>query len=142
VFDDFRFWPGVEHVGVFMLIWIPIMVGGSLFFALLLHERIGRFSSAMRLVYFLPGAVTGSAAVVGFLFRSSSSCSRALSSSFWTLPAKNLTTNKGAEAKIVAPDLRLESRLEQVKSFRDIRLMGSDAGHDALLCRISSRCFQ
>lgn len=68
VFDDFRFWPGVGHVGVFMLIWIPIMVGGSLFFALLLHERIGRFSSAMRLVYFLPGAVTGSAAVLLWYF--------------------------------------------------------------------------
>jgi multiple sugar transport system permease protein len=64
VLGDFRFWPAVENVGTFLAIWLPVMVVGSLAFALLLHERIGRLSRAMRLLYFLPGAVTGSAAVL------------------------------------------------------------------------------
>jgi multiple sugar transport system permease protein len=68
VFKDFRFWPGVAHVGIFMAIWIPVMVGGALLFALLLHEKVGRLSGALRLIYFLPGAVTGSAAVLLWYF--------------------------------------------------------------------------
>lgn len=64
VLGDFRLLPAVLNVGTFMLVWIPIMVGGSLFFALLLHERVSRFSTTIRLIYFLPGAVTGSAAVL------------------------------------------------------------------------------
>lgn len=68
VFEDFRFWPAVKNVATFMAIWIPIMVGGALFFALLLHERISKVSSTMRLIYFLPGAVTGSAAVLLWYF--------------------------------------------------------------------------
>jgi multiple sugar transport system permease protein len=68
VFADFRFLPALGHVLEFMAIWIPVMVGGALFFALLLQERVGRFSSTMRLIYFLPGAVTGSAAVLLWYF--------------------------------------------------------------------------
>jgi multiple sugar transport system permease protein len=68
VFKDFRFWPAVVHVGTFMAIWIPIMLGGALLLALLLHEKVGRLSGALRLVYFLPGAVTGSAAVLLWYF--------------------------------------------------------------------------
>jgi multiple sugar transport system permease protein len=68
VFKDFRFWPAVLHVGTFMAIWIPIMVGGAILLALLLHERVGRASGVLRLIYFLPGAVTGSAAVLLWYF--------------------------------------------------------------------------
>jgi multiple sugar transport system permease protein len=68
VFHDFRFLPAVKNVAMFTAIWIPLMVGGSLLLALLLHERIGRLSSTMRLIYFLPGAVTGSAAVLLWYF--------------------------------------------------------------------------
>lgn len=68
VFNDFRFWPAVTNVAIFMVIWIPVMVVGVLVLALLLHEKVGRFSSGMRLIYFLPGAVTGSAAVLLWYF--------------------------------------------------------------------------
>lgn len=68
VVNDFRFWPAVKNVATFLVIWIPIMVVGTLVLALLLHEKISRFSSAMRLIYFLPGAVTGSAAVLLWYF--------------------------------------------------------------------------
>jgi multiple sugar transport system permease protein len=68
IFNDFRFWPAVKNVGTFMAIWIPVMVFGVLLLALLLHEKVSRFSSGMRLIYFLPGAVTGSAAVLLWYF--------------------------------------------------------------------------
>ena len=66
--NDFRFWPAVGDVALFMVIWIPVMVGGTLVLALLVHERVNRFSGIMRLIYFLPGAVTGSAAVMLWYF--------------------------------------------------------------------------
>lgn len=68
VFNDFRFWPAVLHVAGFMILWIPIMVVGTLVFALMLHERVGRATGALRLVYYLPGAVAGSAAVMLWSF--------------------------------------------------------------------------
>jgi multiple sugar transport system permease protein len=64
VLQDFRFWPAISHVGVFLLIWLPVMVLGVLLLALLVHEGSGRSGGFLRLVYFLPGAVTGSAAVL------------------------------------------------------------------------------
>jgi multiple sugar transport system permease protein len=68
VFQDFRFLPAVTNVAIFMAIWIPVMIVGTLALALLLHEKVSRFSSGMRLIYFLPGAVTGSAAVLLWYF--------------------------------------------------------------------------
>ena len=68
VLSDFRFWPAVGNVMTFLAIWIPIMLVGSLLLALLLHEHVGRVSGALRLIYFLPGAVTGSAAVLLWYF--------------------------------------------------------------------------
>jgi multiple sugar transport system permease protein len=68
VLTDFRFLPALLNVLMFMLIWIPVMLGGTLLLALLLHHRASRASGALRLVYFLPGAVTGSAAVMLWYF--------------------------------------------------------------------------
>ena len=64
VVHDFRFWPAVGHVSVYLAIWLPAMVLGCLVFALLLHHRASRFTGAMRLIYFLPGAVSGAASVL------------------------------------------------------------------------------
>lgn len=68
VLSDFRFLPAVLNVLLFMVIWIPVMVVGTLVLALLLHQRITWASGPLRLVYFLPGAVTGSAAVMLWYF--------------------------------------------------------------------------
>ncbi|MET9019128.1 sugar ABC transporter permease [Actinopolymorpha sp. NPDC004070] len=65
---DFRFAPAFGNVGLYLLIWLPFMTVVVLGLALLLHQRPGRLSTLARLVYFLPGAVTGSAAVVLWLF--------------------------------------------------------------------------
>jgi multiple sugar transport system permease protein len=64
IFADFRFWPAVGNVAMFLLIWLPVMVLGVLILALLLHERASRFTGAMRLIFFLPAAVTGSASML------------------------------------------------------------------------------
>ena len=68
LFEDFRFWPSVAHVATFMGIWLPIMVVGVVVLALLLHEKQSKFSGAMRLIFFLPAAVTGSASVILWYF--------------------------------------------------------------------------
>ena len=68
VFQDFRFLPAAINVLTFMAIWIPVMVLGTLILALLLHHRVSRSGGPLRLVYFLPGAVTGSAAVMLWYF--------------------------------------------------------------------------
>lgn len=65
---DFRFWPAFANVGIFLALWLPLMIIGVLALALLLQARPGRFSAIVRLIYYLPGAVTGSAAVVMWLF--------------------------------------------------------------------------
>jgi multiple sugar transport system permease protein len=68
IFRDFRFLPAVVNILTFMAIWIPVMVGGTLLFALLIHQRAGRTGGLLRLIYFLPGAVSGSAAVMLWYF--------------------------------------------------------------------------
>jgi multiple sugar transport system permease protein len=68
VLQDFRTGPAVLNVLAFMLIWLPLTLIGVLAFSLLLHARVGRFAATMRLIYYLPGAVTGSASVLLWLF--------------------------------------------------------------------------
>jgi multiple sugar transport system permease protein len=68
IFDDFRFWPALLNVLAFLAIWLPTMVAGTIFFALLLHERLNRFGSVMRFVYFMPTVVSGAASVVVWYF--------------------------------------------------------------------------
>ena len=67
-FTDFRFLPALGNVSLFMIIWIPIMMIGTIALALLLHERINRSTAVLRFVYFMPGAVTGSASVLLWYF--------------------------------------------------------------------------
>ncbi len=67
-FKDFRFASSFGNVFLYLIIWLPVTVLGVLLLALLLHARGGWFSSTMRLVYYLPGAVVGSASVLLWLF--------------------------------------------------------------------------
>lgn len=68
VFDDYRLVDSAAHVGMYLLLWLPILVLLVLSLALTLHVKPGRFSSTMQFVYYLPGAVTGSAAALLWLF--------------------------------------------------------------------------
>jgi multiple sugar transport system permease protein len=61
VIDDFRFWPAFEHVGLLIVIWIPMMVVGVVGLALLIDATRGRFGNVMLFVFYIPGALSGMA---------------------------------------------------------------------------------
>lgn len=68
VFHDYRLGDAAAHVSTYLLLWLPILLLTVLSLAFTLHARPGRTTSALQLVYYLPGAVTGSAAALLWLF--------------------------------------------------------------------------
>jgi len=69
VFRDYRFLPAVEHVGLFLLVWLLGLVVLVVLLALLVHSVGNRWiSSGMRFVYYIPGALAGASSVMLWLF--------------------------------------------------------------------------
>lgn len=68
VIDDYRLPESAANVGTYLGLWMPAMVLFIFVAALTMHARPGRFADAMRLTYYLPGAITGSAAALLWLF--------------------------------------------------------------------------
>ncbi|UXX91252.1 hypothetical protein N7U49_00725 [Streptomyces sp. AD2-2] len=68
VFHDYRLGDAATHVTTYLLLWLPILLLTVLSLAFTLHARPGRTTNALQLVYYLPGAVTGSAAALLWLF--------------------------------------------------------------------------
>jgi multiple sugar transport system permease protein len=68
VLTDLRFVPALDNVLSYLAIWLPATLLGVMALALTLHAHMSRFSTAMRLVYYIPSAITGSAAVLMWLF--------------------------------------------------------------------------
>ncbi len=67
-FKDFRFGSTIQNIGVFLLVSVPLGIAAVVAIALLLHMRPGRISSALRTIFFVPGAVTGPALVLLTIF--------------------------------------------------------------------------
>jgi len=67
-FTDFRFLPAFRNVLLFLLVSLPSGVIGVVALALLLHARPGRLATALRTIYFVPGAVAGPTAVILAIF--------------------------------------------------------------------------
>jgi multiple sugar transport system permease protein len=65
---DFRFLPAMEHVGLYLLIWLVVLVVLVLTLALLLHGGARRAGAVFRLLFYIPGALAGSASVLVWLF--------------------------------------------------------------------------
>lgn len=65
---DFRLLPAFLHVLQFMLLWLPMMVVFVVLLALLLDMRKGPLSTLFRSLYYLPGALTGAAGVLLWIF--------------------------------------------------------------------------
>ena len=63
-FGDSRFFQVFGNLLEFLIVSVPLGIGFVVLLALLLDMRPGRFSSALRLLYFIPGAVTGPALVL------------------------------------------------------------------------------
>ena len=68
VFDDYRLGEAAQNVTLYLLLWLPVLLLTVLSLAFTLHARPSRTTSAFQLVYYLPGAVTGSAAALLWLF--------------------------------------------------------------------------
>ena len=69
VFKDYRFLPAVEHVGVFLIVWLIGLVFFVVLLALIVHSiGIRWLSSSMRFLYYIPGALAGASSVMLWLF--------------------------------------------------------------------------
>lgn len=72
---DYRLMPAVVNVATYLVIWLPTLLVVVFVLALIMHARPSKFTGAMRFVYYVPGAVTGSAAALLWLFMWSPSVS-------------------------------------------------------------------
>jgi multiple sugar transport system permease protein len=69
VFKDYRFLPAVEHVGIFLAVWLIGLVVFVVLLALLVHSiGIRWLSGSMRFLYYIPGALAGASSVMLWLF--------------------------------------------------------------------------
>jgi multiple sugar transport system permease protein len=69
VFKDYRFLPAVEHVGIFLAVWLVMLVVFVVLLALLVHSiGIRWLSGSMRFIYYIPGALAGASSVMLWLF--------------------------------------------------------------------------
>ncbi|WP_203903140.1 carbohydrate ABC transporter permease [Virgisporangium aliadipatigenens] len=69
VIDDFRFLPAVGHVALYLVIWLLLLVVLVTSLALVVHAvRVRWLSKALRLIFYLPGAVAGASSVLLWLF--------------------------------------------------------------------------
>lgn len=68
LFHDFRFWPALMNVTAYMLCWLPFMIVMVLAVSIILQARNGRLEGFLRILYYLPGAFSGAAAVLLWIF--------------------------------------------------------------------------
>jgi multiple sugar transport system permease protein len=69
VFGDFRFFPAVQHVALFVAIWLVSLIVLVVVLAIIVHGVRGRAVSATaRFLFYIPGAFAGSASVLIWLF--------------------------------------------------------------------------
>jgi multiple sugar transport system permease protein len=68
VVQDYRFVDVFTNVFATLIVWLPIMMFGIVGLALLIHASPGRFGSAMRFVYYIPGALAGIANLVLWVY--------------------------------------------------------------------------
>jgi multiple sugar transport system permease protein len=67
-FTDFRFDSTMINIAEFLVVSVPLGIGLVVLIAILLHMRPGRLASALRTLYFIPGAVTGPALLLLAIF--------------------------------------------------------------------------
>jgi multiple sugar transport system permease protein len=65
---DYRFIPAFENIGEYLAVWLVMTIVLVLGLAMLVHSASRRFSTSLRFIYYLPGALVGAASVVLWLF--------------------------------------------------------------------------
>jgi len=69
VFKDYRFLPAVEHVGLYLAVWLVSLVVLVVLLAVIVHAIGVRWlSTTVRFVFYIPGAVAGASSVMLWLF--------------------------------------------------------------------------
>lgn len=69
VFNDYRFLPALQHVALYLLVWLVSLVVFVVLLAIILHAVRSRWLSvSARFVYYMPGALAGAASVLLWLF--------------------------------------------------------------------------
>jgi multiple sugar transport system permease protein len=69
VFHDYRFLPAVEHVGLYLIVWLVSLVILVVLLAILVHAIGVRWlSTGVRFLYYIPGALAGASSVMLWLF--------------------------------------------------------------------------
>ncbi len=68
IIGDFRFFTTFQHILITLAVWIPIMMVGVVGLALLVHASPGLLGSSMRILYYIPGALAGTANFMLWLF--------------------------------------------------------------------------
>ena len=69
VTHDFRFLPAVEHVAEYIGIWVVSLIVLVVVLALMVHRlRRRAVSGAVRLLFYIPGALAGASSVLLWLF--------------------------------------------------------------------------
>ena len=69
VFGDFRFLPALQHVGLYILVWLIALVILVVLLALVVHSIGARWlSTSVRFLYYIPGAFAGASSVMLWLF--------------------------------------------------------------------------
>jgi multiple sugar transport system permease protein len=66
--SDFRFVQSFLDIFSVLIIWLPIMIIGIVVLALLVHASPGRFGNSMRFIYYIPGALSGVANLVLWVY--------------------------------------------------------------------------
>jgi multiple sugar transport system permease protein len=67
-YHDFRFLSAFRHVLVYTCVWLGALIVFVVGLALLLHGRANKVSATFRFLFYMPGALAGSAAVLVWLF--------------------------------------------------------------------------
>jgi multiple sugar transport system permease protein len=65
---DYRFIPAFENIAEYLAVWLVATVVLVLGLAMLVHSASRHFSTTLRFIYYLPGALVGAASVVLWLF--------------------------------------------------------------------------
>ncbi|WP_439564582.1 carbohydrate ABC transporter permease [Microcella sp.] len=69
VFADYRFWPAVEAVALYLMVMLVTLIVLVVVIALFVHSVKKRWlSTSLRFLYYLPGALAGVASVLLWLF--------------------------------------------------------------------------
>lgn len=69
IFSDYRFWPAVANVGIYLAAWLISLIILVVVLALIVHSIIARWlSTSVRFLYYIPGALAGASSVMLWLF--------------------------------------------------------------------------